>query len=87
MGKKNQLSTAFSAIEVLLKNRSDLLSNLVKMVQRYMQYKAGGVAMIGSSVKIEVCAPNDCVDQTENDAYEEEASGDETLWSGDGENK
>jgi hypothetical protein len=46
----------------------------------------GGVAMIGSSVEIEVYAPGDCVDQTENDGYWEEVPGDETQWSEDEEN-
>jgi beta-lactam-binding protein with PASTA domain len=46
----------------------------------------GGVAMIGSSVEIEVYAPNDCVDQTGSDAYEEEVPGDGTQWSEDEEN-
>jgi LemA protein len=38
--KKNQVETAFSTIGVLLKKRFDLLPNLVKMVQRYMQHEA-----------------------------------------------
>ncbi len=41
VGKKNQVATAFSTIDVLLKKRFDLLPNLVKMVQRYMQHEAG----------------------------------------------
>lgn len=40
VGKKNQVATAFSTIDVLLKKRFDLLPNLVKMVQRYMQHEA-----------------------------------------------
>jgi hypothetical protein len=43
----------------------------------------GGVAMIGSSVEIDVYAPHDCVDQVENDAFEEEIPDDETQWSED----
>ncbi len=41
VGKKNQVETSFSTIDVLLKKRFDLLPNLVKMVQRYMQHEAG----------------------------------------------
>ncbi len=38
--KKNQVATAFSSVDVLLKKRFDLIPNLVKMVQRYMQHEA-----------------------------------------------
>lgn len=38
--KKNQVATAFSSIDVLLKKRFDLIPNLIKMVQRYMQHEA-----------------------------------------------
>jgi LemA protein len=39
--KKNQVITAFSTIDVLLKKRFDLIPNLIKAVQRYMQHEAG----------------------------------------------
>ena len=39
VGKKNQVATAFSSIDVLLKKRFDLIPNLIKMVQRYMQHE------------------------------------------------
>lgn len=38
--KKNQVATAFSTIDVVLKKRFDLIPNLIKMVQRYMQHEA-----------------------------------------------
>lgn len=40
IGKKNQVSNAFSAIDVMLKKRFDLLPNLVETVKQYMQYES-----------------------------------------------
>jgi LemA protein len=40
VGKKNQVATAFSSIDVLLKKRFDLIPNLTNMVKRYMQHEA-----------------------------------------------
>lgn len=40
VGKKNQVATAFSSIDVLLKKRFDLIPNLTKMVKRYMKHEA-----------------------------------------------
>ena len=40
VGKKNQVASAFSTIDVLLKKRFDLIPNLIKTVQRYMQHEA-----------------------------------------------
>lgn len=37
--KKNQTDNAFSAIDVMLKKRFDLLPNLVETVKKYMQYE------------------------------------------------
>ncbi|MFZ0449147.1 MAG: LemA family protein [Desulfatiglandaceae bacterium] len=39
--KKNQVITASSTIDVLVKKRFDLIPNLIKAVQRYMQHEAG----------------------------------------------
>jgi LemA protein len=39
IGKKNQVSNAFSAIDVMLKKRFDLLPNLIETVKQYMQYE------------------------------------------------
>ncbi|WP_319522567.1 LemA family protein [uncultured Desulfosarcina sp.] len=39
VGKKNQVATAFSSIDVLIKKRFDLIPNLTKMVKRYMQHE------------------------------------------------
>jgi len=39
ISKKNQVANAFSAIDVMLKKRFDLLPNLVETVKQYMQYE------------------------------------------------
>lgn len=39
IGKKNQVTNAFSAIDVMLKKRFDLLPNLIETVKQYMQYE------------------------------------------------
>ncbi len=39
IGKKNQVANAFSAIDVMLKKRFDLIPNLVETVKQYMQYE------------------------------------------------
>lgn len=39
IGKKNQVTNAFSAIDVMLKKRFDLLPNLIETVKQYTQYE------------------------------------------------
>lgn len=39
IGKKNQVANAFSAIDVMLKKRFDLLPNLVETVKQYTKYE------------------------------------------------
>lgn len=39
IAKKNQVNNAFSAIDVMLKKRFDLLPNLIETVKQYMQYE------------------------------------------------
>jgi len=39
IGKKNQVTNAFAAIDVMLKKRFDLLPNLIETVKQYMQYE------------------------------------------------
>ena len=46
IGKKNQVTNAFSAIDVMLKKRFDLLPNLVETVKQYMQYEGDLLAKI-----------------------------------------
>ena len=39
IAKKNQVNNAFSAIDVMLKKRFDLLPNLIETVKQYMQHE------------------------------------------------
>lgn len=39
IGKKNQVTNAFSAIDVMLKKRFDLIPNLVEVVKQYTTYE------------------------------------------------
>ncbi len=39
VGKRNQVSNAFSAIDVMLKKRFDLIPNLVEVVKQYTTYE------------------------------------------------
>lgn len=41
IGKKNQVTNAFSAIDVMLKKRFDLLPNLIETVKQYTTYEGG----------------------------------------------
>jgi LemA protein len=40
IGKKNQVANAFSAIDVMLKKRFDLIPNLVETIKQYMAYES-----------------------------------------------
>lgn len=46
IGKKNQVTNAFSAIDVMLKKRFDLLPNLIETVKQYMNYEEGILSKI-----------------------------------------
>ncbi len=46
IGKKNQVSNAFSAIDVMLKKRFDLLPNLIETVKQYMNHEEGVLTRI-----------------------------------------
>lgn len=46
IGKKNQVTNAFSAIDVMLKKRFDLLPNLIETVKQYMNYEEGLLSKI-----------------------------------------
>jgi LemA protein len=46
ISKKNQVANAFSAIDVMLKKRFDLLPNLVETVKQYMQYEGDTLTKI-----------------------------------------
>lgn len=46
VGKKNQVTNAFSAIDVMLKKRFDLIPNLVEVVKQYTNYEQGTLSKI-----------------------------------------
>ena len=46
--KRNQVTNAFSAIDVMLKKRFDLLPNLVETVKQYMSYEESTLTKITS---------------------------------------
>lgn len=46
IGKKNQVTNAFSAIDVMLKKRFDLIPNLVEVVKQYTSYEQGTLTKI-----------------------------------------
>jgi len=46
IGKKNQVTNAFSAIDVMLKKRFDLIPNLVEVVKQYTTYEQGTLTKI-----------------------------------------
>jgi LemA protein len=46
ISKKNQVTNAFSAIDVMLKKRYDLIPNLVETVKQYMKYEEGTLSKI-----------------------------------------
>lgn len=46
IGKKNQVSNAFSSIDVMLKKRFDLLPNLVETVKHYMLHESATLSKI-----------------------------------------
>ena len=46
VGKKNQVTNAFSAIDVMLKKRFDLIPNLLEVVKQYTNYEQGTLSKI-----------------------------------------
>jgi len=46
IGRKNQVTNAFSAIDVMLKKRFDLIPNLVETVKQYTNYEQGTLTKI-----------------------------------------
>lgn len=46
IGKKNQVTNAFSAIDVMLKKRFDLIPNLVEVVKQYTTYESSTLSKI-----------------------------------------
>ncbi|MFH6995010.1 LemA family protein [Flavobacterium sp. FlaQc-48] len=46
IGKRNQVTNAFSAIDVMLKKRFDLIPNLVEIVKQYTDYEQSTLSKI-----------------------------------------
>ncbi|SDG87821.1 LemA protein [Pedobacter terrae] len=57
IGKKNQVTNAFSAIDVMLKKRFDLIPNLVEVVKQYTTYEQGTLTKI-VELRSKAGAPN-----------------------------
>ncbi|RZK41276.1 MAG: LemA family protein [Pedobacter sp.] len=57
IGKKNQVANAFSAIDVMLKKRFELLPNLVETVKQYMQYESETLTKI-TTLRTQATAEN-----------------------------
>lgn len=57
IGKKNQLDNAFSAIDVMLKKRFDLLPNLIETVKQYMKYEESVLTKV-VELRSKASAPN-----------------------------
>ncbi len=57
IGKKNQVTNAFSAIDVMLKKRFDLIPNLVEVVKQYTQYEGDTLTKI-TELRGKALSPN-----------------------------
>lgn len=62
IGKKNQVTNAFSAIDVMVKKRFDLLPNLIETVKQYMNYEEG---LLGKIVELRSKAANPGISNSE----------------------
>ena len=62
IAKKNQVTNAFSAIDVMLKKRFDLLPNLVELVKQYMQHESGVLNNL-TSLRAQAYSPDMATDQ------------------------
>ena len=71
IGKKNQISNAFSAIDVMLKKRFDLLPNLIETVKQYMNHEEGVLSRI---VELRSKAANTNISNEEKLAIDRELS-------------
>lgn len=65
IAKKNQVANAFSAIDVMLKKRFDLLPNLVELVKQYMKHESEVLQNI-TSLRTQTYNPNMAADEKLN---------------------
>ncbi|MCX2573826.1 LemA family protein [Pedobacter sandarakinus] len=71
IGKKNQVTNAFSAIDVMLKKRFDLIPNLVEVVKQYTTYEQETLTKI---VGLRAQAASGTISDTEKAALDTELS-------------
>nr|WP_121269764.1 LemA family protein [Pedobacter schmidteae] len=62
ISKKNQVTNAFSAIDVMVKKRFDLLPNLIETVKQYMNYEE---SVLGKIVELRSRASNTNISNAE----------------------
>ena len=62
ISKRNQVTNAFSAIDVMVKKRFDLLPNLIETVKQYMDYEGG---LLGKIVELRSKATNPNISNAE----------------------
>lgn len=65
--KRNQIDNAFSAIDVMLKKRFDLLPNLVDTIRHYTQYEQGTLTKI-TELRNQALQTGNSVDRANLDA-------------------
>jgi LemA protein len=71
IGKRNQVTNAFSAIDVMLKKRFDLIPNLVEIVKQYTNYEQSTLTKI---VELRTKATSGAVSDTEKAGLDAELS-------------
>jgi LemA protein len=71
IGKRNQVTNAFSAIDVMLKKRFDLIPNLVEIVKQYTDYEQSTLTKI---VALRAKATSGSVTDTEKASLDAELS-------------
>lgn len=71
IGKRNQVTNAFSAIDVMLKKRFDLIPNLVEIVKQYTNYEQSTLSKI---VELRTKAVSGAVSDTEKASLDAQLS-------------
>lgn len=71
IGKRNQVTNAFSAIDVMLKKRFDLIPNFVEIVKQYTDYEQSTLTKI---VELRAKATSGSISDTEKASLDAELS-------------
>lgn len=71
IGKRNQVTNAFSAIDVMLKKRFDLIPNLVEIVKQYTNYEQSTLTKI---VELRAKAVSGSISDTEKASLDAQLS-------------